>query len=114
MLTGALCMVPFFINNFPPITGNNWLWLVGAGLFPGFLGILLAVLALEKLPAATFGTLAYFEPICVVILGWLVFDEKLNILQLSGCALIIASGVIKGYLAATPVRPLDTRSIKVS
>lgn len=100
LLTGALCMIPFFITDFPEITETNWLWLAGAGFFPGFLGILFAVIALEKLPAATFGTLAYFEPICVVILGWMIFGETLNPLQLTGCLFIIASGAVKGYLAA--------------
>lgn len=106
LLTGALCLVPFFITDFPEIGGTTWLWLVGAGFFPGFLGILFAVIALEKLPAATFGTLAYFEPIVVVILGWMLFGETLNTLQLAGCLFIIASGAVKGYLTAQaqPVR----------
>ncbi len=99
LITGALCMVPLLVANFPEISATNWLWLGGAGFFPGFLGILLAVIALEKLPAATFGTLAYFEPIFVVFLGWVLFEEHLNTLQLSGCLLILASGAVKGYLA---------------
>lgn len=107
MLTGALCMIPFFITKMPPISGPDWLWLLGAGLFPGFFGILFAVLAIDKLPAATFGTLAYFEPICVVILGWFVFGEILSTLQLAGCALIIISGAVKGYL--TSQRPANSR-----
>jgi drug/metabolite transporter (DMT)-like permease len=107
LLTGALCMIPLLITDFPEITGTTWLWLVGAGFFPGFLGILFAVIALEKLPAATFGTLAYFEPICVVILGWMVFGESLNPLQMAGCLFIITSGIVKGYLTAKakPVHP---------
>jgi drug/metabolite transporter (DMT)-like permease len=94
-------MVPFFIGNFPSVSGANWLWLLGAGFLPGFLGILFAVIALERLPAATFGTLAYFEPIFVVVLGWAIFGETLNTLQLAGCLLILASGAVKGYLTAT-------------
>ena len=100
LLTGALCMVPFFVTDFPAISGTNWLWLVGAGFIPGFLGILFAVIALERLPAATFGTLAYFEPIFVVILGWAIFGETLNALQLAGCLFILVSGAVKGYLTA--------------
>ncbi len=100
LLSGALCLVPFFISAFPKITGTTWLWLAGTGFFPGFLGILFAVIALEKLPAATFGTLAYFEPIFVVILGWIMFGETLNSMQLTGCLFIITSGVTKGYLTA--------------
>lgn len=100
LLAGALCMIPLFITKLPPIPQANWPWLLGAGFIPGFLGILFAVIALEKLPAATFGTLAYIEPICVVIIGYSVFGETLNLLQLSGCMLIICSGAIKGILTA--------------
>ncbi len=100
LMTGALCMVPLLIADFPEISATNWLWLAGAGFFPGFLGILLAVIALEKLPAATFGTLAYCEPIFVVLLGWVLFGEHLNTLQLAGCLLILASGAVKGYLTS--------------
>lgn len=100
LLAGALCMVPFLIGDFPTISGANWLWLLGAGFIPGFLGILFAVIALERLPAATFGTLAYFEPIVVVVFGWALFGETLNGLQLTGCLLILVSGAVKGYLTA--------------
>ena len=44
--------------------------------------------------------LAYFEPIVVVILGWALFGETLNGLQLGGCALILASGAVKGWLSS--------------
>jgi len=97
LLIGALCMVPFFITDIPEINSENIVWILGAGFIPGFLGILFAVMALEKLPTATFGTLAYFEPIFVVVLGWAIFGETLNTLQLTGGLLILGSGVIKGY-----------------
>jgi len=102
LLIGSLCMVPFFLTGFPNINSSDIIWIIGAGFIPGFLGILFAVMALEKLPAATFGTLAYFEPIFVVVLGWAVFGETLNALQLAGCLLIIGSGVIKGYCTIQP------------
>lgn len=112
LLTGAVCMIPFLVSDYPEITGTNWLWLLGTGFFPGFLGILFAVIALEKLPAATFGTLAYFEPIFVVILGWAIFGETLNTLQSSGCLLILLSGAAKGYLTATQGELNRTREDK--
>ena len=106
LMAGALCMTPLLASDVVPISATHWLWLAGAGFFPGFLAIYLAVVALDKLPAATFGTLAYLEPIFVVFLGWVLFAEKLNTLQLCGCALILASGVIKGYLAGRPAKAL--------
>ena len=67
---------------------------------PGFIAILSAVYALSRLPAATFGTLAYFEPIAVVVFGWTLFGETLSPLQLAGCLVIIAGGVGMTWLAA--------------
>jgi len=98
LFVGALCTIPFFITDFPVISGEQWGWIIGCGFIPGFLGILFAVIALEKLPTATYGTLAYFEPIFVCILGWVLFSETLNTLQLTGVMLIVGSGTIKGYL----------------
>jgi threonine/homoserine efflux transporter RhtA len=65
---------------------------------------MLAVVALKALPAATFGTLAYLEPIVVVALGWVLFDQSLNTLQLCGSALIIVSGVTQAVLSQRRLR----------
>lgn len=73
LLTGALVMLPFFLHSRPEITAANALWLLATGLLPGFLAITFAVAALSRLPAATFGTLAYFEPLAVVFFGWSIF-----------------------------------------
>lgn len=100
LLTGALIMLPFLLLNMPTISTENWFWLLGTGLFPGFLAILCAVIALSRLPAATFGTLAYFEPIAVILFGWLIFSETLSPLQIAGCVLILGSGVVKAWLTA--------------
>ena len=106
LLTGSLIMLPFLVARPPEISTANWLWLIGTGLFPGFLAILCAVIALNTLPAATFGTLAYFEPIAVIAFGWLLFNESLSPLQISGCLLILASGIAKAWLSARPQSPM--------
>ena len=95
MFAGAVCMLPLMLLQGDVISLPQWGWLVAAGVVPGFMAIVLAVVALRALPAATFGTLAYLEPITVVALGWLLFDQSLNSLQLSGCALIMLSGVLQ-------------------
>lgn len=104
MLTGALCMLPFMLQQGDSIDAGQWGWLVAAGVVPGFLAIMLAVVALKALPAATFGTLAYLEPIVVVALGWVLFNQSLNTLQLSGSALIIVSGVTQAVLSQRRLR----------
>lgn len=95
MLAGALCMLPLMLRQGESISGEQWGWLITAGIVPGFLAIMLAVVALRALPAATFGTLAYLEPITVVGLGWVLFDQSLNLLQMAGCGLIMISGVLQ-------------------
>jgi drug/metabolite transporter (DMT)-like permease len=98
LFVGAMVMLPFFLTHVPHISAINWLWLLGTGLIPGFLAITFAVMALSRLPAATFGTLAYFEPLAVVVFGWTLFDERLSLLQMAGCAMIMASGCAKVLL----------------
>jgi len=95
LLVGALVMLPFIVNSVGLISVPDIPWLIATGLFPGFLGILFAVIALSRLPAATFGTIAYVEPVAVVIFGWSLFHEWLSPMQIGGCLLIISCGVIK-------------------
>ncbi len=103
LVAGTICIFPLAISgglyqasHYP---GETWLWLAAVGLFPGFLGIMMAVWSLEKLPAVTFGTLSYLEPIFVVFFGWFLFAEELSPLQTMGCGLILASGILTGVLA---------------
>jgi len=108
-LTGSLVMLPFFLLRPEPVSPAAFGWLLAAGLVPGFLAILLAVTALESLPAAVFGTLAYMEPITVMVLGWVLFGQSLSILQLSGSAVIIGCGIIRA-LIPEGVRPAESPS----
>jgi len=98
MFAGAICMLPLMLLQGDVMTLPQWGWLTLAGIVPGFLAIVLAVVALRALPASTFGTLAYLEPITVVALGWMLFDQSLNTLQISGCSLILLSGIAQALL----------------
>ncbi len=95
LLIGGAVMAPLFFLNISPISEKQWLLLLGTGFFPGFLAILMAVMALRKLQAAAFGTLAYFEPLAVVLFGWIIFQESLSLLQIAGCLLILLCGILK-------------------
>lgn len=109
LLAGALCMLPLMLQQGESIHLEQWGWLLLAGLLPGFLAILFAVIALRELPAATFGTLAYMEPIAVVTFGWVLFDQSLSPLQLTGCGLILGSGVAQALLSRHHERRLRAR-----
>lgn len=81
---GAICLLPFVIITpiMPSMAQVGWL--IAIGVLPGFLAILFAVKALRVLPAISFGTLAYLEPVAVVIFAWFLFDEQLTAIQLLG------------------------------
>ncbi|MDN6297570.1 MAG: DMT family transporter [Halomonas sp.] len=97
---GALVILPFAWLKPEGLSAEawQWPWLLGAGLVPGFLALLCAVLAMNRLPTALYGTLAYCEPLAVVLFGWSLFGEALTPLQLSGCGVIVASGIVQARL----------------
>lgn len=107
LLCGGIVMIPLAALSIGQVNAEHIPWLIGVGLFPGFLGIFFAVSALSRLPAATFGTISYIETVAVVIFGWTIFDETLNSLQIAGCLLIILSGIIKTLIAEKPLPCTD-------
>lgn len=101
LLVGSLCVLPLVANQ-PWPEADQWLWLVIAGLFPGFLALVFALQAIQHLPTRVFGTLAYLEPVVVIIAAWLLFAEPMSVLQWLGALLILASGVAQSWLSQSP------------
>lgn len=101
LLVGSLCVLPLMMNQPWPEAGQ-WVWLLVAGLFPGFLALIFALQAIQHLPTRVFGTLAYLEPVVVIIAAWLLFAEPMSLLQSLGAALILACGVAQAWLIQTP------------
>lgn len=95
---GALCVLPFWTDAAWP-DAADLPWIMLAGIFPGFLAILWALTALQHLPTRVYGTLAYIEPAAVILAGWLLFQESLSLLQMSGVLLILACGIGQTILA---------------
>lgn len=108
LIIGALCVLPF-LSAAPVPQADALLWVFLAGVFPGFLAIYLAIVALEHLPTRVFGTLAYIEPVAVILAGWWLFQEKLSLLQLGGVALILLAGLMQSVLHQQPARTATAR-----
>ncbi|WP_413113249.1 DMT family transporter [Thaumasiovibrio sp. DFM-14] len=94
-LIGTLCVAPFALAAGFTLSTPQWGWMFLAGLFPGFLGIALAIYAINRLPTATFATISYLEPIVAASLGWVFFAEALTPLQLIGGGAIIIAGILQ-------------------
>ena len=101
LVVGSLCVLPLMIHQ-PWPESHQWLWLIVAGLFPGFLALIFALQAIQHLPTRVFGTLAYLEPVVVIIAAWLLFAEPMSLLQWLGALLILASGVAQSWLSQNP------------
>ena len=110
LLLGACCVLPFLTDMQAPAAGD-WLWIALAGIFPGFLAIYFAIVALEHLPTRVFGTLAYIEPVAVIVAGWLCFAEELSLLQCSGVALILCAGALQSLFHQQTQRQLKAAAI---
>lgn len=101
LVVGSLCVLPLMINQ-PWPESYQWPWLMVAGLFPGFLALIFALQAIQHLPTRVFGTLAYLEPVVVIIAAWLLFAEPMSLLQWLGTLLILASGIAQSWLSQNP------------
>lgn len=96
LLVGAICVLPF-LHKAPLPTVGQLPYAIAAGLVPGFLAIYLAIKALNQLPTRVFGTLAYVEPVTVIVLGYCLFHETLSMLQLAGVACIVGCGMAQTW-----------------
>lgn len=98
LLVGSFCVLPLVVSQ-PWPEPEQWVWLLIAGLFPGFLALVFALQAIAHLPTRVFGTLAYLEPVVVIISAWLLFAEPMSVLQWSGALLILSCGVAQSWLS---------------
>ena len=116
LFAGGCVMIPFAAGSLHEVSISNIPWLIGVGFFPGFLAIFFAVAALSRLPAAMFGTIAYTEPVAVIIFGWTIFQEVLSPLQICGALLIVVAGIAKTVTAKKKVpesKRIDSASVEI-
>jgi drug/metabolite transporter (DMT)-like permease len=76
------------------VSMNSWL----ATLYLAVAGSLVAFIAFNWLmtvrPAAIVGTYAYVNPVIAVLLGWLMANEKISLLQVVGMCIILLSAFL--------------------
>jgi len=82
-------VVPFYWS---PLSGEEWLILVGVG-FMGFAGQYLLIKAFQYAEASTVSPFIYAQLLFAVFFGWSVFGELPDIWVLLGAAVVIGSGL---------------------
>lgn len=96
LLIGAICVLPFLrVASLP--SAEDWIWILLAGFFPGFLAIYFAIMALSRLPTKVYGTLAYVEPVTVILAGWWLFGENLSAMKVGGVVIILLAGAYQAF-----------------
>jgi drug/metabolite transporter (DMT)-like permease len=83
---------PFeFLRNAVPI--NGWLYMIAIGFFPGTVGFVVSMVALNHIEASKASIVASIEPVAAVAIAVVVLLEAVNELQIIGVVLVFA-GVI--------------------
>jgi chloramphenicol-sensitive protein RarD len=110
-----LILILFFnalVDEVPVVGHFYWIIILIAAMFT-VLPLFLNLFALNKINAATVGILMYINPILNFSVAFIVFNETINLLQLSGYLIIAVALVIFNYAALKKlqvgmrVRPLN-------
>lgn len=69
-------------------------WLIILGIVPTLGGGLAFYAGLQRLPAVNASIMATLEPVVAITLGWIVFSERLDLLQIIGGILVVSSVIL--------------------
>ena len=96
---GALAVMTFRVLTLDPtnpvtvLTPQNWLWAIGMFLFCGLFAIGLLVVAGKHLLAIELSCVSYWECVVALLLGLLLWGERLTLVGALGGLLIIVGGM---------------------
>lgn len=94
LTAGGLLLVPVALSlepALPVLTLTNWLGLIYLGLIGGAVTYLLWFRGLARLESSVAASLGFLSPLTAVILGWVLLDQQLNLLQITGMAIVLFS-----------------------
>ncbi len=94
LTAGGLLLVPVALSlepALPVLTLINWLGLIYLGLIGGAITYLLWFRGLARLESSVAASLGFLSPLTAVILGWVLLNQQLNLLQITGMAIVLFS-----------------------
>jgi len=94
LTAGGLLLVPVVLSlepALPVLTLTNWLGLIYLGLIGGAVTYLLWFRGLARLESSVAASLGFLSPLTAVILGWGLLGQQLNLLQITGMAIVLFS-----------------------
>ena len=94
LTAGGLLLVPVALSlepALPVLTLTNWLGLIYLGLIGGAVTYLLWFRGLARLESSVAASLGFLSSLTAVILGWGLLGQQLNLLQITGMAIVLFS-----------------------
>ncbi|MBM7846700.1 EamA family transporter [Herpetosiphon giganteus] len=110
LVVGGLMIVPIalLIEGMPPaFTPTNWLGFGLIGIVNTGIAYLFWFRGIERLPTTTMSFLILLSPVSATILGWLVLDQRLSLLQMLGALVVLASIIFSQMPNRKPAQRLQ-------
>ncbi|MBO9466220.1 EamA family transporter [Tropicibacter sp. R15_0] len=115
LTAGGLLLLPMaWISRpeLPQIDGTALLGLIWLSVIGAALTYVLFFRGLARLGPATISSLGFLSPLSAVLLGWIILNQALSPVQITGAAIILASIWAAQRAANTPPRPVLNRKVE--
>lgn len=101
---GVLMLAPFASWSSLPSSGASWATLVTLGVVHTGVMYILLYGAIQKLPTHLIGSLSFIYPIVAILVDYVAFDRRLELVQIAGAVLILiaAAGTNLGWKVTVP------------
>lgn len=109
LTAGGLLLVPvaaFAPTDWSTITGTNVLGLAYLGLIGAALTYIIWLRGIRVIQPTAVSILGLFSPLSAAVLGWVLLNETLSVLQIAGMVVVLVSVIVGQYaLRSRPVAP---------
>lgn len=108
MTAGGLLLVPvalIFEPPLPALTLTNWLGFIQLGLVGTALTYVMWFRGISRLGPSAVSPLGFLSPAVAVLIGWIVLDQSLGLMQILGIVVVLASTWLSQYVQAGADRP---------
>jgi probable blue pigment (indigoidine) exporter len=110
LTAGGLLLLPFAFfapTDWSTISGTNVVGLAYLGLIGAALTYIIWLRGIRRIQPSAVSILGLLSPLCATLLGWLILNETLSVMQSIGMIIVLAS-VLVGQYALRP-RPKSTK-----
>ena len=92
LMVAALVATPFgFSGAVPKLDAFGLVEMVGLAILVPLLPYTLELIALRRMPTASFGILMSLEPAIAALAGFVILAQPMTFLQMAGTALVVAA-----------------------